>query len=146
MVNVSLANSTNTLVGIKKCVVCQNGITKSVSGDTCSFECGKKYALSISKNVITKTNANTTFKHIYYDQDVNYIDLIKTAIVQLKVAPQESKVMFFNNKIIPLIEQINGDKAQWNAMCSHIKKEYYGRLEYRFIIEIFASVGVRVKK
>ena len=45
MMNVSLANSTNTLValvGIKKCVVCQNGITKSVSGDTCSFDvdCG----------------------------------------------------------------------------------------------------------
>ena len=51
--------------------------------------------------------------------------------------------LFLKNKIKPIVEQINGNKEKWNAVCIHLKSQY-SKPEYRFIIEAFDSLGMKV--
>lgn len=116
-------------------------------GFTCSLQCGRKYKkINTLENLESPKKNDNGFgdihqKTIYYDSNVNLVELIKYAIVQYKMLPVESKQLFFKNKIEPIIKQINGDTPKWNAVCIHLKNEY-SKPEYRFILEAFKSIGM----
>lgn len=118
-------------------------------GLICGFECGKVFAkINALKNLETPKKNDNGFgdisqKTIYYDDGVNFVGLLKKAIVQYKMLPVESKSLFFKNKIKPIVEQINGDTPKWNAVCIHLKSQY-SKPQYRFIIDAFESVGMKV--
>lgn len=130
------------------CVIAEcNNIAKY--GSTCSLECGRKYAqINTLKNLESPKKNDNSFgdiyqKTIYYDSNVNLVELIKCAIVQYKMLPVNSKSLFFKNKVEPIIKQINGDTPKWNAVCTHLKNEY-NKPEHRFILEAFKSIGMEV--
>lgn len=118
-------------------------------GFTCSLKCGQKYAqINALKNLETPKKNDNGFgdisqKTIYYDDSVNFVELLKKGIVQYKMLPVESKSLFFKNKIKPIVEQINGDTPKWNAVCIHLKSQY-SKPQYRFIIDAFDSLGMKV--
>lgn len=127
---------------LKKCVICKNNIVRH--GDTCSLECGKKFK---EKNILKKfepTKQNKDIENgIYINENVNIVNEIKEEIVKLKIIPQEKKQLFFKNRIIPMLNEINGSREQWNAVCTHLKNHYKAP-EYQFIINAFKQVGMTI--
>jgi hypothetical protein len=125
---------------IKKCVVCKTNIAKY--GDTCSLECGKKFQQNnVLKNFGLEKINNKVNNGVYSNEDINFVNEIKKEIVKLKIIPQEKKQLFFKNTISPMLKEIDGNREQWNAICTHLKK-YYKEPEYKFIINAFKQVGM----
>ena len=126
---------------------CNNMAMKS--GVTCGFQCGKIYnQINASRKFETPKKAENDFgditkKKLYYDYTDDIVKLIKIAIVEYKLCPQNEKALFFKNKIIPMVEQINGDTPKWNKICVHLKSQY-NKPEYQFIIDAFDSLGMRI--
>jgi hypothetical protein len=124
----------------KTCDICNINIVHS--GYTCSLECGKKYQ---QKNILKKfepTKQNKDIENgIYINQNVNIVNEMKEEIFKFKNIPQEKKQLFFKNRIIPMLNEINGSREEWNAICTHLKNHYKAP-EYKFIINAFKQVGM----
>ena len=118
-------------------------------GSTCSLECGRKYAqINASRKLEEPAKPENDFgvlgmQKIYHDYNYDTVEWIKKAIVQYKILPQGQKALFLKNKIKPMVEQINGNTEKWNAVCIHLKSQY-SKPEYRFIIDAFDSLGMRI--
>ena len=131
------------------CVIagCNNMAIKG--GLTCGIQCGRIYNQNkASQKFETPKNPENDFgditkKKLYYDYNDDIVELIKIAIVEYKLRPQHEKALFLKNKIQPMIAQINGNKYQWNAVCKHLKSQY-NKHQYRFIIDAFDSLGMRI--
>jgi hypothetical protein len=133
---------------MRTCVI--NGCNNLAKyGDTCGIECGRRYyQLKTSQKFETPKNPENNFgditkKKLYYDYNDDIVQLIKTAIVEYKLRPQHEKALFFKNKIIPMVEKINGDTPKWNKICKHLKSQY-NKPEYQFIIDAFDGLGMRI--
>lgn len=127
---------------IKKCVICKTNLVKY--GDTCSLECGKKFQKNNTmKNIELEKENKPVQDGIYSNQNINLVDSIKKEIVTLKTTPKEQKQLFFNKKIKPMIDNIDGNREQWNAVCSHLKN-YYNKNEYKFIRDLFKQAGMSI--
>lgn len=118
-------------------------------GITCGIQCGRIYnQIKTSERFETPKKPQNNFgditnKKLYYDYDDDIVELIKKVIVEYKLRPQHEKELFLKNKIQPMIGQINGNKYQWNAVCMHLKSEY-SQPQYKFIIDAFDSLGMRI--
>ena len=131
------------------CVIagCNNAAIKG--GLICGLRCGRKYAqINASQKLEDPTKPENDFgvlgmQKICHDYNYDTVEWIKKAIVQYKVLPEDQKALFLKNKIKPIVGQINGNKEKWNAVCIHLKSQY-SKPEYRFIIDAFDSLGMKV--
>jgi len=118
-------------------------------GVVCGLACGKAFLqINNSRKFETPTKPENDFgditkEKLYYDHNDDIVELIKTAIVQYKILPQNQKALFLKNKIKPMVKHINGDTPKWNAVCKHLKSQY-SEPQYRFIIDAFDSLGMRI--
>jgi hypothetical protein len=101
----------------------------------------KRRAISISLSHKNKPRIYVGTKHTDKTKKVMSEKISDKLAEKFKVPVMYAA--FLKKKIKPMVEYINGDTPKWNAVCKHLKSQY-SEPQYRFIIDAFDSLGMKI--